>query len=383
MSSSTMGPGTRLRLWLMTGVSYMIPIVAAGGIFLAIGFALGGFDLGKWDWSWQAYLGGHDGEAAVNLTTQMGWARLFASLGKFGLTFAVPVLAMFIAYAIADRPGLVPGFLAGFIAINNGSGFLGAIAGGLLAGAAAHYLAKLRLPRGIAPLMPVLIIPIVSSFIVAVLMITVIGVPVATVLEALKTWMAGLTGGNLALLGVLLGLMMAFDMGGPVNKVAYTTAVALLTEAGADAAPNDPKLVIMAIVMAAGMTPPLGLALATALRKNLFSKSERQAGNAGWVLGASFITEGAIPFAAADPIRVIPSIMIGSGVTGALVGLFQVGSRAPHGGIWVAGMVSSPLMWLLAVAIGTVVTALLVIVAKGLGKGENAASDEELEEAIA
>ncbi|MFM6974409.1 MAG: PTS fructose transporter subunit IIC [Agromyces sp.] len=378
MSNSTMGPGTRLRLWLMTGVSYMIPIVAAGGIFLAIGFALGGFDLGGWDWSWQAYLGG-----GADLTSQMGWARLFASLGKFGLTFAVPVLSMFIAYAIADRPGLVPGFLAGFIAINNGSGFLGGMLGGLIAGAAAYYLAKLRLPAGIAPLMPVIVIPILASFVVALLMITVVGVPVAALLEALKSWLGGLTGGNLAVLGILLGFMMAFDMGGPVNKVAYTTAVALLTEAGADAAGNDPKLVIMAIVMAAGMTPPLGLALASVLRKSLFSNSERQAGKAGWILGLSFITEGAIPFAAADPIRVIPSIMVGSGVTGALVGLFQVGSHAPHGGIWVAAMVSNPALYLLAIAIGTVVTALLVIVAKNIGKGENAASDEELEEAIA
>jgi PTS system fructose-specific IIC component len=362
----------------MTGVSYMIPIIAAGGIFLAIGFALGGYDLGKWDWSWQQFLG-----STGDFGTQLGWARFFASLGKFGLTFAVPVLSMFIAYAIADRPGLVPGFLAGFIASNNGSGFLGGLLGGLLAGAVAYYLGRIKLPRGIASIMPVVIIPIISSFVVAFLMMTVIGAPVAAVIKALTDWMAGLTGGNLALLGILLGFMMAFDMGGPVNKVAYTTAVGLLAQTTADTAANDPKLVVMAIVMAAGMTPPLGLALASVVRKNLFSNSERQAGKAAWILGLSFITEGAIPFAAADPIRVIPSIMIGSGVTGALVGLFQVGSHAPHGGIWVAALVSNPGLYLLAIAIGTVVTALCVIIAKNIGKGANSKTDEELEEAIA
>jgi len=378
VSSSNLGPGTRLRLWLMTGVSYMIPIIAAGGIFLAIGFAIGGYDLGKWDWSWQAFLG-----STGDFSTSLGWARFFASLGKFGLTFAVPVLSMFIAYAIADRPGLVPGFLAGFIASNNGSGFLGGLLGGLLAGAVAYYLGKVKLPRGIASIMPVVIIPIISSFVVAFLMMTVIGAPVAAVIKALTTWMGTLTGGNLALLGILLGFMMAFDMGGPINKVAYTTAVGLLAETTADTAGNDPKLVVMAIVMAAGMTPPLGLALASVIRKSLFSNSERQAGKAAWILGLSFITEGAIPFAAADPIRVIPSIMIGSGVTGALVGLFQVGSHAPHGGIWVAALVSNPGLYLLAIAIGTVVTAFCVIVAKNIGKGANSKTDEELEEAIA
>lgn len=373
-----MGPGTRLRLWLMTGVSYMIPIVAAGGIFLAIGFAIGGYDLGEWDWSWQAFLG-----STGDFGTSLGWARFFASLGKFGLTFAVPVLAMFIAYAIADRPGLVPGFLGGFIAANNGSGFLGGLLAGLLAGAVAYYLGKINLPRGIASLMPVVVIPIIASFVVAFLMMTVIGAPVAAVIKGLTDWMATLTGGNLALLGILLGFMMAFDMGGPVNKVAYTTAVGLLATINGDAAHDHGPLVVMAIVMAAGMTPPLGLALASVIRKNLFSNSERQAGKAAWILGLSFITEGAIPFAAADPIRVIPSIMIGSGVTGALVGLFGVESHAPHGGIWVTAMVSSPLLYLVAIIVGTVVTALCVIVAKNIGKGANSKTDEELEEAIA
>ena len=375
MSNNT-GTGTRIRQYLMTGVSYMIPMVAAGGLFLAIGFALGGYTLGDWDWNWTGFL-----SAPWNLTSSLDWARFFASLGKLGLTFAVPVLTMFIAYAIADRPGLVPGFVGGYIATYNGSGFLGGLIAGLLAGAVVVLLGKIKLPAGIRPIMPVIVIPLVASFIVAFLMTTVIGIPVAAIISALTAWLLTLSGGNLALLGILLGLMMAFDMGGPINKVAYTVAVGVMSEAAkAGAEANDPRLVIMAIVMAAGMTPPLGLALASVLRKSAFSNSERQAGKAAWVLGASFITEGAIPFAAADPIRVIPSIMIGSAATGALVGLFQIGSYAPHGGIWVAAMVSNPLLYLVAIAVGTVITALLVLVAKNIKPG---VSDEELEEAIA
>lgn len=371
MSNNT-GMGTQIRQYLMTGVSYMIPMVAAGGLFLAIGFALGGYDLGGWDWKWEAFL-----SSPWNLSSQLDWARFFASLGKLGLTFAVPILTMFIAYAIADRPGLVPGFVGGFIAQYNQSGFLGGMIAGLLAGVIALYLGRIKLPRGIAPLMPVIIIPLVATFAVAFLMTTVIGIPVAGLMKGLTAWLGSMSGENLALLGILLGLMMAFDMGGPINKVAYGSATALLT---ATAVPSTNALVVMAIVMAAGMTPPLGLALATVLRKQAFSNSERQAGKAAWILGASFITEGAIPFAAADPIRVIPSIMIGSATTGALVGLFQVGSYAAHGGIWVALMVTNPWLYLLAIAVGTVVTALLVLVAKNIKKG---VSDEELEEAIA
>lgn len=374
MSSNT-GTGTRIRQYLMTGVSYMIPIVAAGGLFLAIGFALGGYTLGDWDWNWMGFL-----SAPWDLSSSLDWARFFASLGKLGLTFAVPFLTMFIAYAIADRPGLVPGFVGGFIAAFNGSGFLGGLLAGLLAGLVVNLLGRIKLPAGIRPIMPVVVIPLVASFIIAFLMTTVIGVPVAAIISGLESWLLSLSGGNLALLGILLGLMMAFDMGGPINKVAYTVAVGLLTGASEAVDPSDPRLVIMAIVMAAGMTPPLGLALATVIRKRAFSNSERQAGKAAWILGISFITEGAIPFAAADPIRVIPSIMIGSATTGALVGLMQIGSYAPHGGIWVAAMVSNPFLYLLAIAIGTVVTALLVLVAKNIKPG---VSDEELEEAVA
>jgi PTS system fructose-specific IIC component len=196
-------------------------------------------------------------------------------------------------------------------------------------------------------------------------MVLVLKGPISGLANGLTEWLGSLSGAGIVILGIVIGLMMAFDMGGPVNKVAYTFGVTGLAAAGAVA--EAPEFVVMAIVMAAGMTPPLGLALATVLRKSAFSESERENGKAGWLLGASFISEGAIPFAAADPIRVIPSIMIGSGVTGALVGVFGNQLRAPHGGIFVFPLVSNVLTYILAIAIGTVVTAVLVLVAKSIG----------------
>jgi PTS system fructose-specific IIC component len=213
--------------------------------------------------------------------------------------------------------------------------------------------------------MPVVVIPLLASLITGFAMVLVLKAPVSGLITGLTSWLNGLSGGALAVLGLILGLMMAFDMGGPVNKVAYTFAVTGLATAGAAASATEFQ--IMAIVMAAGMTPPLGLALATNLRKKAFSESEQENGKAAWLLGASFISEGAIPFAAADPVRVIPSIMVGSGVTGALVALFGNELRAPHGGIFVFPLVSDWLTYVLAIAIGTVVTALLVLVAKGIG----------------
>ena len=232
--------------------------------------------------------------------------------------------------------------------------------------------------------MPVVVIPLIATFVTGGLMFIILGPPLKALMDGLNTWLTGLSGGSIVLLGILLGLMIAFDMGGPNNKVAYTFAITGLSAAGADAASDDPRFVIMAIVMAAGMTPPLGLALATVIRRSAFSNSERQNGKAAWLLGASFITEGAIPFAAADPIRVIPSIMIGSGVTGALVGAFGCTLRAPHGGLWVFGLIGPDpihiLWYLVAVVVGMIVTAFCVLVAKNIAKKE---MDEELEEAIA
>ncbi|MFL6222042.1 MAG: PTS fructose transporter subunit IIC [Actinomycetes bacterium] len=360
--------GNQLRGWLMTGVSYMIPFVAAGGILIALGFLLGGGAVKP-----KVYGGTFEGVTYQAITdyTQVvqkaGWAGLLFLIGATAFSMLVPILAGFIAYAMADRPGLVPGIVAGLLANLVGAGFLGGLVGGLLAGAIALYLVRLKVPRAFAGIMPVVVIPLVATLLVGFLMVVVIGKPIAAAQTGLTHWLNGLSGSNAVLLGLLLGLMMGFDLGGPVNKVAYTFGLAALASG---------NIQVMAAVMAAGMVPPLALALATVLRKHLFSDAERKAGEAAWLLGASFITEGAIPFAAADPIRVVPSMMAGSGVAGALSMAFKCGSRAPHGGIWVIGLIEKPLLWFLAIVIGVAVSAALVIVLKSLG---HRASDEELE----
>ncbi|WP_236858528.1 PTS fructose transporter subunit IIC [Candidatus Rhodoluna planktonica] len=375
---SNASTGTRIRQWLMTGVSYMIPFVAAGGILIALGFLLG------------AAAAGTDGihaydAAKMNVPTNESgavtgfdllnignWAFIIFWFGKAAFAFFVPVLAAYIAFAIADRPGLVPGFVAGALAtgldgnpLGTGTGFLGAILGGFIGGFVALWISRWKVANWIKPVMPVVVIPLLGSLITGLAMVLVLKVPVSALVNGLTAWLGSLSGAGLAVLGLVLGLMMAFDMGGPVNKVAYTFAVTGLATAGAAASATEFQ--VMAIVMAAGMTPPLGLALATNLRKSAFSESEVENGKAAWLLGASFISEGAIPFAAADPARVIPSIMVGSGVTGALVALFGNELRAPHGGIFVFPLVTNWLTYVLAIAIGTVVTALLVLVAKNIG----------------
>jgi PTS system fructose-specific IIC component len=225
--------------------------------------------------------------------------------------------------------------------------------------------------RGI---MPVVVIPLVSTILIGFVMLIVVGKPIASAQTHLTTWLNGLSGSNAILLGVILGLMMAFDMGGPVNKVAYTFGVAAL-------ATGDTK--IMAAVMAAGMTPPLGLALATVVRKHLFTDAEHENGRAAWLLGASFITEGAIPFAAGDPLRVIPSLMAGSAVTGALSMAFGASLRAPHGGIWVIALVGKPILYVLAVLVGTVVTTVCVVALKSLRRTERSTAPAHAKQPVA
>lgn len=319
---------------LMTGVSYLIPFVVAGGILIALSFVFG----------IEAFK--NEGTLAAHLMTIGG-------SGAFGLM--VPVLAGFIAYSIADRPGLAPGMIGGFLAGHVGAGFLGGILAGFLAGYLTAWLNRaIRLPRTLEGLKPVLILPVLATGAVGLLMIYVIGNPVAAISEGLKNWLTGLSQGSALVLGMVLGAMMAFDMGGPVNKAAYTFAVGLL---------GDGIYGPQAAVMAAGMTPPLGIALATALAPRKFTPEEREAGKAAAVLGLSFITEGAIPFAAADPFRVIPSIMVGSAVAGGLSMAFGCTLRAPHGGIFVLpipNVVGNLGLYVLAIAAGTVVTALLL-----------------------
>lgn len=348
--------GNRLRQYLMTGVSYMIPFVAAGGLLIALSFAIGGYEiasapsvLGHFDW-----------------TSQHSWAAMLFQTGKAAFGFLVPILAGYIAYAIADRAALAAGIVGGAISVAVGAGFLGGIVAGLIAGFLVLWMVRWRVPKGIAGVMPVVVIPLLSVAVVGFLMFVVIGSPIAKVMSGLTNWLNSLSGTNAILLGILLGAMMAFDMGGPLNKVAYTFAAGALTTAGAT--PDAGSLKVMAAVMAAGMTPPLGMALATTVRGRLFTREERENGKAAWVLGASFITEGAIPFAAADPLRVIPSAMVGSMVTGGLSMAFGATLRAPHGGIWVLPLIGSPALYVIAVVAGTVTTAGLVVALKGLRK---------------
>jgi PTS system fructose-specific IIC component len=345
---------SNVRRWLMTGVSYMIPFVAAGGILIAIGFML------------------QDPVEVVkpSLTEAVDAGNIAAIIFRLGATlfgFLVPVLAGFIAFAIADRPGIAPGFLAGALAGGVGAGYLGGLVGGLVAGLIAKWISDQNVPAALRSIMPIVVTPLLSSLVIGFLMVYVIGKPVASLNTSLTDWLADMGTGSAIVLGIILGLMMAFDMGGPVNKVAYTFAAGGLANVAAGAT-SAKEWTVMAAVMAAGMTPPLGLALATVLRKNLFTESEQENGKAAWVLGASFITEGAIPFAAADPLRVIPSIMVGSGVTGAMVMAFENTLQAPHGGIWVLPLIGGVATYALAIIVGTVISAGLVIALKSQAK---------------
>ncbi|HEX3930964.1 MAG TPA: fructose-specific PTS transporter subunit EIIC [Nocardioides sp.] len=380
--------GARTRRVLMTGVSYMIPFVAAGGLMIALGFLFGGYEIvgpygdiavhnTLFDLPDAGALGLHHvlfgtGFFASGFFAYVG--ALFFIIGKTAFALFIPALAGYIAYAIADRPGIAPGFILGGLATNlfnvtatNGTalpatGFLGAIAGGVLAGVIAHWIAGWKVPTWARGLMPVMVIPLLTSVIAGLLMIIVLGKPIAWLMDRLNAGLTNMSGSSAVVLGIILGLMMAFDMGGPLNKVAYVFATTGIGAAGL--ASNAPQLKIMAAVMLAGMVPPIALALATVLRPQLFTVAERENGKAGWLLGASFITEGAIPFAAADPLRVIPSIMIGSAVTGGLSELLGVAVRAPHGGIFVIFAVHNILGYVIALAVGVVVGAFAVVTAK-------------------
>ncbi|MFJ3337738.1 fructose-specific PTS transporter subunit EIIC [Streptomyces sp. NPDC086766] len=348
------GYGTKLRKWLMSGVSYMVPFVAAGGLLIALGFAIGGYRINKAPSVMDHFV----------WTQGDSWAALLFQIGVVSFGFLVPVLAGYIAYGMADRPGLVPGFVGGSIALTINAGFLGGLAAGLIAGGVVMAIQKVRIPQALRGIMPVVVIPLISSAVVGFLMFVVIGKPIASAQKAMTDWLNGLTGTNAVLLGALLGLMMCFDLGGPVNKVAYTFATAGIAVAG----PSDSAMKIMAAVMAAGMVPPLAMALATTVRGRLFTRAERENGKAAWVLGASFISEGAIPFAAADPLRVIPSAMIGGAVTGALSMAFGATLRAPHGGVFVVPLIGNPVLYLIAIAAGVCVTTALVVALKSLRK---------------
>ncbi|GAB5079322.1 PTS fructose transporter subunit IIABC [Arthrobacter sp. AD-310] len=350
--------GQKLKRALLTGVSYMIPFVAGGGLLIALGFLLGGYDIT--DVADKVVLENSFGNLPEGgLAAYLG--AVFFKIGALSMGFLVPALAGYIAYAIADRPGIAPGFVSGAVAGFMGAGFLGGIVGGLLAGYIAHLIGTWQVPRWLRGLMPVVIIPLLASIVASGLMFLVLGGPIAGLTTALNGWLSGMTGASAVVLGIILGLMMCFDLGGPVNKVAYAFAVAGL---GAGSLDNQAPWQIMATVMAAGMVPPLAMALATVLDKKLFSLAERENGKAAWLLGASFISEGAIPFAAADPLRVIPASMIGGALTGALTMAFGVTSQAPHGGIFVFFAIGNVVMFIISIIAGAVVSALAVIALK-------------------
>lgn len=366
--------GQKLKKALLTGVSYMIPFVAGGGLLIALGFLLGGYNITSV--ADKVVLANNFGNLPEGgLAIYLG-AVLF-KIGALSMGFLVPALAGYIAYAIADRPGIAPGFVAGAVSGFMGAGFLGGIVGGLLAGYIAHLIGTWQVPRWLRGLMPVVIIPLLASIVASGLMFLVLGGPIAGLTTALNSWLSGMTGASAVVLGIILGLMMCFDLGGPVNKVAYAFAVAGLS---AGSATNQAPWQIMATVMAAGMVPPLAMALATVLDKKLFSLAERENGKAAWLLGASFISEGAIPFAAADPLRVIPASMVGGALTGALCMATGVTSQAPHGGIFVFFAIGNLVMFVVAILAGTVVSALAVIALKrwAVRQPETAASVESV-----
>lgn len=350
--------GQKLKKWLLTGVSYMIPFVAAGGLLMALGFLLAGYKISD-----------NAGDILLNTSlvhppdggvlTYLG--ALSYQIGTTSMGFLVAALAGYIAFAIADRPGLAPGFTVGAIAVFMHAGFIGGLIGGLLAGGVAWAIGQIKAPRWISGLMPVVLIPFFATLISSGLMLAVLGGPIAGLMSILETWLNGMTGVSAIVLGLILGLMMCFDLGGPLNKTAYAFAVAGLANASqADQAP----WMIMAAVMASGMVPPIGMALATVIGRKQFTKAEHENGKAAWLLGASFITEGAIPFAAADPFRVIPSGMVGGAVAGAITMGAGVTSKAPHGGIFVFFAIGNIAMYVVAIVVGALITALLTVGSK-------------------
>jgi fructose PTS system EIIBC or EIIC component len=376
---------SEIRRWLLTGVSYMIPFVAAGGLLIALGFLFGGYQIVNADPSAEGLTFARNwvvNNSFFDLPSASGIEGLndgflgylgavFTVLGQAAFGFLVPALAGYIAFAIADRPGIAPGFVVGAVAASLDAGFLGGLVGGIIAGLAALWISRWKLPAGVRGLQPVVIIPLLATLISSGLMAIVLARPLAAALSGMGNWLNGLSGTSAILLGIILGLMMCFDLGGPVNKAAYVFATTGL------AAGSGAPLVIMATVMAAGMVPPLAMALSTLIRPKLYTPAERDNGKAAWLLGLSFISEGAIPFAAADPIRVLPSMMLGGATTGAIVAAAGVELRAPHGGVFVFFAISNFLVFLLALAIGTVVGAAAVTVAKSFGGSDAEVAPED------
>ncbi len=323
----------QVKKYLLSGVSYAIPFVACGGIMIAFAIAFAPMTPSGPDFSNAPFL------------------KLILDIGTAAFGFLVPVLAGYIAFGIADRPGLVAGFVGGFIANQVGAGFLGGLIAGLLAGTVVFYIKKIKLPPYLRPIMPILVIPVISSFIVGFIMYKVVGSPIKDVMTELSTWLKTMGTGNSVILALILGAMIAFDMGGPVNKVAFFFGAAMIKEG---------NFAVMGACAAAICIPPIGLGLATVIGKKLWTDEEREAGYAGLAMGMIGITEGAIPFAAADPIRVIPTIMFGSMVGAVIAMIGGVGDHAPHGGPIVLPVVDSRIAYVIAIAAGSLTVALTI-----------------------
>ncbi|MES9199461.1 fructose-specific PTS transporter subunit EIIC [Cutibacterium acnes] len=372
-AGSHIGWGKRIQQALMTGVSYMIPFVAAGGLLIALGFLFGGYEIAKDGMDIALHntfsnLPTPTAHALGGSATMTYIGAVLFAVGQAAFGFLLPALAGYIGFGLADRPGIAPGFVAGAVAGVTGAGFIGAIIGGLLGGFVAYWFTRLNPPRWLRGLMPVVIIPLVGSLVAGGLMYVVLGRPLAALTNAFNNWLGGMSGASAVILGIVLGLMMCSDLGGPINKAAYLFATTNL------AVTNVGSLKVMAAVMAAGMVPPLAMALSTTLRPKLYQPAERENGTAAWLLGASFISEGAIPFAAADPLRVIPSMMVGGAITGALSMALGAASKAPHGGIFVFFAIDRVWAFILAIVVGTLVAALLVTALKASARRKAAAA---------
>lgn len=325
---------------LMNGVSNMLPFVVSGGILIALAFLFDNYEIDP-----------------KHFGSNTPLAAFLKSIGDAAFGFMLPVLAGYIAYSIGDRPALVVGFVGGFLAKAGDAGFLGALLAGFISGYLVVFLKKLfdKLPKSLDGIKPILLYPLFGTLLIGIVMTFIVIPPVTLINKAMIGFLQHLGGSSKILLGLVLGAMMAIDMGGPINKAAYVFGVASL-DAG--------QFEIMAAVMAGGMVPPLGIALATTFFKNRFTKEEVEAGKANYVMGLSFVTEGAIPFAAADPIRVIPSCVLGSAIAGALSMFFNASLRAPHGGIFVVPVVSHPIGYLIAILVGSLVAMLALAIIK-------------------
>ena len=342
------GIGHQIYMQLMNGVSHMLPFVVGGGILIAIAFLIDGLNVDMNSLS----------EAErVNFGTITPVAAMFKTIGGAAFGFMLPVLAGFIAMAIGDRPALALGFVGGYIAANGKSGFLGALVAGFVAGYVIVGLRKLcdKLPEALEKIAPVLIYPVVGILVIGLGMAFVIEPVMGAINTGLNSFLVSMGSSSRVILGFILAAMMAIDMGGPFNKAAYVFGTAAIASGNYD---------IMAAVMIGGMVPPCAIALATLLFKNKFTKEEKQAGPTNFIMGLAFITEGAIPYAAADPLHVIPACIAGSGVAGAISMVFKCTLMAPHGGIFVFPVVGNPLYYLLALAVGTIVSTFLLGVLK-------------------